>query len=483
VIRGGNPWLRSAGMSGRDMLRPMGLSSPCVLSALLTVAQAPVALPRLALDSFPPAARAAIVDVYRDAAARPDDPDTVGALAKRLHAWEIWEPAHQAYLRVRGLAPSSFDNHYLDAVVLQRLARPAEAAECLARALAVSPDYLPARVRRAEALLDAGNIAQSQQFFEALVKEAAAEPAAEVGLGRIAAAQGRHEAAVKHFERAVSLFPELGAAYYGLALSYRALGRQDDARRALALHERYGAIWPAMDDRVLGDVLALRDDASARMQRGRKLAASGDLEGAIAEYEAALARDTSLAIAHANLIPLYGRTRNWAKAEEHYRAVVAAGVELDGAHYDYGVLLAAQEKWDLAADAYRRALAANPNHAAASNNLGQILERDRDFEAAAEEYRQAIASQPGFRLARFNLGRMLIALGRPEEAVAELAKITEPRDAESPRYLFGLATAHVRAGRKSEGIKWATEARRLALEFKQDELARAIERDLALLKP
>ena len=46
-----------------------------------------------------------------------------------------------------------------------------------------------------------------------------------------------------------------------------------------------------MDDRGLGEVLALRDDASARMQRGRKLAASGDLEGAIAEYEAALARD------------------------------------------------------------------------------------------------------------------------------------------------------------------------------------------------
>jgi hypothetical protein len=76
---------------------------------------------------------------------------------------------------------------------------------------------------------------------------------------------------------------------------------------------------------------------------------------------------------------------------------------------------------------------------------------------------------------------MLIALGRPEEAVTELAKIVEPRDAESPRYLFGLATAHVRAGRRSEGIKWATEARRLALEFRQDELAQAIERDLALL--
>jgi tetratricopeptide (TPR) repeat protein len=456
---------------------------PAVVLVALT-AQAPAAppLPRLTLDSFPPGARAALADVYRDAVARPDDAAAVAALARRLQAWEVWEPAHQAYVRARRLAPSSFDSHYLDAVVLQRLARPVEAAECLAQALTVSPDYLPARVRQAEALFEAGTLAESQRLFETLVKEPPAEPAAEVGLGRLAASQGNHEEAVKHFARAVALFPELGAAHYGLALSYRALGRQEEARQALALHERYGAIWPAIDDRVLSAVLALRDDASARMQRGRRLAAAGDFEGAITEYQAALARDPSLAIAHASLITLYGRAQNWAKAEEHYRAVVAAGVELDGAHYDYGVLLAAQEKWDLAADAYRKALAVNPNLAAASNNLGQILERDRSFEAAAEEYRQALASQPGFRLARFNLGRMLIALGRPEEAVAEFAKITEPRDAESPRYLFGLATAHVRAGRKSEGIKWATEARRLALEFKQDELARAIERDLALLK-
>jgi tetratricopeptide (TPR) repeat protein len=449
---------------------------------LLTLAQAQAPpLPRLTLDAFPPAARAALADVSREAVARPDDAQAVGALAKRLHAWEIWDPAHQAYARARALAPRSFEHHYLDGVVLQRLARPHDAAGCFFQALSISREYLPARVRHAEALLDADDRAASQPLFVELVKEAAAEPAAEVGLGRIAAAEGRHEEAIKHFERAVALFPELGAAYFGLAMSYRAVGRGDDAQRALGLYRQYGSIWPAIDDPVLGAVLALRDDASARMQQARKLAASGNLEGAIAENEAALALDPSLAIAHANLIPLYGRTRNWAKAEEHYRAVVAAGVELDGANYDYGVLLAAQEKWDLAADAYRRALAVNPNHAAASNNLGQILERDRSFEAAAEEYRQAIASQPGFRLARFNLGRMLIAMGRPEEAVSELSKITEPRDAESPRYLFGLATAHVRAGRRSEGIKWATEAKRLAVEFKQDELASAIERDLALL--
>ena len=189
-----------------------------------------------------------------------------------------------------------------------------------------------------------------------------------------------------------------------------------------------------------------------------------------------------MAQAHANLIGLYGRTRDWQKAEAHYRAVVALGFNLPDAHYDYGVLLGLQEKWDLAADAYRRAIAVNPQHAGARNNLGQILERQRQLEAAAAEYRRAIESQPAFRVARFNLGRMLLALARTDEAIQELEKLKEPRDGEAPRYLFALATAYVRAGRRDEGIKWAGDARTLALEHGQQDLAAAIERELARLR-
>ena len=337
-------------------------------------------------------------------------------------------------------------------------------------------------MKLAESLLDVGDFDRAQPLFEALRHEPASEPAAEFGLARIAAARNQHDAAVRHLERAVALFPEWGAAYYVLALSYRALGRQDEAKRALERHQQYGSRWPAIDDPVLRSVSALRDDAQTRLEQGLRLAEAGDAAGAIAAHEAALAIDPTIAQAHANLISLYGRQGNWAKAEEHYRAVVALGFNLGDAHYDYGVLLGLQERWADAADAYRQAIAINPRHAQAHNNLGQILERERRLEEAAAAYREACDSQPTFRLARFNLGRMLIALGRNDEAIGELAKLTEPRDAEAPRYLFALATAHVRAGHRDEGIKWATDARQLALQYGQSELAAAIERDLARLK-
>ena len=456
------------------------------ISSIALSAAAPQAarppLPRLAFDSFPAPTREVLARAYKDAAARPNDAEAVGALARLLHAWEQWETAHEAYARAQMLAPRTFAWHYLDAIVLQRLARNTEAAGRLEQALTISPSDVPARVKLAEALLESTNLDRSQQTFESLRGVPASEPAAELGLGRIAAARGRHDEAVAHLERAVTLFPEWGAAYYALALSYRALGRRDDAQRALERQAQYGPRWPAIEDPVLATVTALRDDAQTNLQRGLKLADAGDLPGAIAAHEAALALDPSIAQAHANLIALYGRARDWQKGEAHYRTVVALGFNLADAHYDYGVLLGLQERWEPAADAYRKAIAVNPRHAGAHNNLGQILERQQQLEAAAAEYRQSVNAQPTFRLARFNLGRMLIALARPDEAVIELGKLTEPRDAEAPRYLFALATAHVRAGHRDEGIRWATDAKQLAVEHGQHELAAAIERDLARLR-
>ena len=406
----------------------------------------------------------------------------MGALASTLHAWELWDAAHEAYTRAQGLDRGAFEWRYLDAIVLQRLARHADAATRLREALALSPGYLPARVKLAEALLESGALEESKALFDALVDEPAAGRPPKSGSD--ASPLRRDSMTQRSFicSRPSRSFPELGAAHYALALSYRALGRAtrrgvrwrctcSTAHAGRRSTIRCSAAWPRSGT-----------TRARSVQRGMKLAEQGDLEGAIAAHEAALARDPSLAQAHANLISLYGRARNWAKAEEHYRAVVAAGVNLGDTHYDYGVLLGLQDKWDLAEQAYRQALAVNPQHAQARNNLGQCSSGSRNSRKRPPSTARAVESQPGFRLARFNLGRMLIALDRPGEAVSELEKLVEPRDAEAPRYIFALGVAHLRAGRKDEGLKWVTEARALALQFGQNDLAAAIDRDLAKIK-
>ena len=426
-------------------------------------------------------AREAIARAHERAVKNPADAEAVGMFGRVLHAWEQWEAAQQAYARAAALAPREFEWPYLQAVVLQRLARQAEAAVKLEAALALRSDYLPARVRLADAMFEGGDFARLERLY-ADITDPAAAPAIALLRGRIAADRGKHDEAIAHLQRAITLFPEYGAAHYALARSYSALGRRAEAQVAAEHHAKYGARWPAIEDPVLAAVNALRGDAAALLQRGVKRADIGDLEGAIAAHEAAVAADPNFAQAHVNLVSLYGRVRNWAKAEDHYRAVVKLGVNVADAHYDYGVVLGLQHRWDEAAAAYERALQANPLHAEAHNNLGQILERQRKLHAAADKYRKALDSQPMLRIARFNLARMLIALDKPAEAIRELETITEPRDAETPRYLFALATAHIRAGNRAEGIKWATEARDLALKHGDQALADAIEQDLKKIR-
>lgn len=395
-----------------------------------------------------------------------------------LHAWQQWPAAHQAYQRAIALAPDAWQWRYLDGLVLEQLGRPRDAAARFAEALEIEPAHLPSRVERARALLDAGDHDTARELYSELLKEAAAEPLAAYGLGRLAALAGRHDEAAAMFERAIRLFPEFGAAYYGLALAERARGRKAEAAAALEKHREYGNRWPAVDDPLEAAVAARKKGASEELKRGIALALKGDVEGAIAAHEAALAAEPDLPQARVNLISLYGRLKRWDEAEKHYEAAVESGKNLAEAHYNYGVMLGLQERWDEAAEAYRQAVAVNPSYAQAYNNLGQILERQHRLPEAAQAYEKAVESQPALRLARFNLGRMLIAANRAAEAVDVLEPLRQPRDAETARYLFALSVALVRAGKTTEGIAVARDAHKLAVEHQQAELAAAIERNL-----
>ena len=123
----------------RNPLSVMPLSSVVSVARVATAApQTALRLPRLALDTYPAAAREASRARIRTRRRDPTDADAVGALARMLHAWEQWDAAHEAYARAQALAPRAFDWQYLDAVVLQRLARHAEAAARFEQALAAT---------------------------------------------------------------------------------------------------------------------------------------------------------------------------------------------------------------------------------------------------------------------------------------------------------------------------------------------------------
>src|SRR5262249_18692070 len=126
-------------------------------------------------------------------------------------------------------------------------------------------------------------------------------------------------------------------------------------------------------------------------------------------------------------------------------------------------------------------LLVNPHNAAAHGSLGLLLEMRQDVADAEAEYRAAVQNDPTSRLDRFNHGRALVALGRLDDAIGEFEKLETPEDAETPRYRYALAAAHLRAGHRDRGVALAHEARALAERYGQSSLVASIDRDLASL--
>ena len=439
-------------------------------------------LPAVDLAALPPEAAKAVGTAYADAKRRPGDAAAAGHLAVVLHAWEQWEDAAAAYRAAQRLAPRDHRWWHLAGLMETRRGRHQDALALFERAARLAPDDRAVGLRLAEAALESGDPERSAALFAGLTGDPRTAPAAQYGLGRIAMDRGDHVRALEHFDRAVELYPEFGAAHYGRALAYRRLGRDAEAAEALKRQQACLPCWPATGDALADQVAAAREDAGAVLKRGIALARAGQDEAAIDAHERALALDPSLGQARVNLITLYGRTGNVTRAEEEYRTALARGTNLAEAHANFGQVLLASRRAAEAVPVFRSALALVPADAQTWDGLGLALEMTGDLPGASAAYEQAVAHAPAFRGARFNYARTLVAAGRLNEAIVQLEKLRTPEDSETPRYLFALSAALVRSGRIEQGKAEARGALELARQYGQQELASVIERDLRGLK-
>jgi tetratricopeptide (TPR) repeat protein len=443
--------------------------------------QVPVDWRALPVDSYPVDARTQIVAARDTAVARPSDAEAAGQLGLVLHAWEQYELAAAAYARAHTLAPGDAQWWALSGTLATRMGRHDLAADHFGRAAALAPSPL-LLLRHADALLDSSQLEAARTAYERALAVPDAEPAARYGLGRLAVASGDTPAARTQFERAVALVPTFGAAHYALALAQRKAGDLAAARASIGRQQQCLACWPMPPDPYAARVAAVRTDAAALLQRGIDSASRAEDATAIALHEDALSRNADLLQAHVNLITLYARTGNLPKAEAHYRAVIARGSQLAEAHRTFGLALLASKDAARAEPVLRLAAAGNPQDAEVHNALGLIEESRGDLPAAETSYRKAVDANPRVRALRFNLARVLVNTGRLDDALVQLARLTEPDDAESVRYVFAASAVHVRKGDIATGRRLSEDALARARRHGLVDMATTIERELQKIK-
>jgi superkiller protein 3 len=438
-------------------------------------------LPQVDSSVFPPVIREQVEKAYDSARAHPDDAGPSGELGMLLDLYKRRELAATCYERAHQLDPSSFRWLYYLGMLLTEQGKREEATAAYRDAVRLDPGYLPARLKLAESLLTAGNLEEAGSMYEAIIKDHPDVAEAYYGLGRIRNTKGDLPGAIESFRRACELFPAYGAAHYALARAYRRLGDREKSEEQLKLHEANQTLVPPIPDPLREAMRALDRGPASLLERGLQLEEAGRIEDSIAAHLEALELDPGLALAHANLIILYGKTNQPEKAEEHYRAAIRLNPNLADAHYNYGVLLMGQGKLPEAEQAFRRALEANPFYPEANNNLGVVLERQGRLDEALQCFEKAIERRPDYRLAHFHIGRILANRKQYAEAIEHFMKTLTPEDDYTPTYLYALAATYARAGDKQSALTYGRRARDAAASRGQTQLRDRIDKDLQAL--
>jgi tetratricopeptide (TPR) repeat protein len=185
---------------------------------------------------------------------------------------------------------------------------------------------------------------------------------------------------------------------------------------------------------------------------GNALLEKGDLDGAIALYQQALAINPDVAPAHKNLGDALLRTGqpdqgivqlrkalqlnpSFAEARADLTKALKDSGKFDEAVSDYNLGNISFQKGQLddAIAHYNRALDINPDFAEAHDNLGSALMRKGRPDEAIHQFQEALRANPDLARAHNNLGSVLLSKGQLGEAIAHFERALELNPAYVPR--------------------------------------------------
>jgi predicted Zn-dependent protease len=142
--------------------------------------------------------------------------------------------------------------------------------------------------------------------------------------------------------------------------------------------------------------------------------------------------------------------KNYDGAIIEYKKAIEVAPRQPGTHYKLGDLYWSLSQWDNATGQFRAELANDPHNCMAQWKIGDILvQQSIKPEEALADVDKALAMCPALSEARLDRGRLLLRLHREQEAIADL-KSAERSTPNDPTVHFSLAQAYRALGRREE---------------------------------
>lgn len=425
--------------------------------------------------------------------ASPRDARRHASLGLVYEANTMWHEAADSFANALTLEPDEPLWAYHRAVALKHAGQIEAAHELLVDSADRLPESLGVQLRLAYTLLDEARIDEAWPAFERVIRLAPKRPEGYAGQGELMLARGDHAAAARLLEKALSLDPGLGSAHYSLGLSYRGLGRFEEAARELRLG--LGAQRRTIPDHLGGETETYVVNYAGVIKRASELMNAGELAPAANMLEK-LRRTrpddpnilNNLGIAYMNMRQLdralefllraqkvddgvYGTYQNiaacyrdkgeLAQALKYARRAVELAPEVGDTHFALSRIQAMLGRLEDAYASGREALQLDPADHMKSMSLGELCVGLTRLAEARSHLEQVVLLAPEFLPAHLYLIRVLVELRELDRAQDQL-RTAESLAPDHPRVLAsrelidaarnGQPTGRPRVGDNSKAV-------------------------------
>ena len=158
--------------------------------------------------------------------------------------------------------------------------------------------------------------------------------------------------------------------------------------------------------------------------------------------------------AHFNLGGYYFGQQDFDQAIAHYRKATEIAPDYSTAFNILGYAYRQNEQYSDAENAFKKYIELIPNDPNPYDSYAELLLKMGRFDEAITQYNKALAIDPNFVNSHFGIAAALMYQGKPNDANAELQKITQKArsDGERRTSLFGQTIVAVDSGKFDEAL-------------------------------
>jgi cellulose synthase operon protein C len=308
----------------------------------------------------------------------------------------------------------------------------------LAELIAEQPENMAARKLMARVLVGQGEAGAAGRVLESAPEGTRSDASADWMRSAILSATGQPAAALSALEKAARAAPNSVALQVELARAYGSVGRVADARRTLQAIPPQKGGFPAKQllvlQRVVGETpdkakgtlatLAAENPADAELRTviGQTLAQMGDLDGAKAQFTAAVSTAPELAEARLGLVGLALAKNDLPTAKQELQKIISARPDAEGPYLALSSIAVREGNEPEARQWLQKAVSAVPAAVMARVSLGELLYGDNQDSAAEALLEQAVTVSGDKVAALMRVGEVQMRAGQPDKAVETFQK-------------------------------------------------------------